>query len=156
MATEIERKFLVASDGWKAAVTHCLDIRQAYLSVTDTNTVRVRLQDGTAFLTIKSAGAGLTRQEFEIAIPFANAEAMLALRTGRIIDKRRHIVPAGLLRWEIDVFAGDLSGLVLAEIELPTETTEFERPDWLGAEVTGDPRYGNSWLATGGLPGTGR
>jgi adenylate cyclase len=156
MATEIERKFLVAGDGWKTAVTHSLDIRQAYLSVTDTNTVRVRLRGGAAFLTIKSAGAGPTRQEFEIAIPFADAEAMLALRTGRIIEKRRHIVPAGLLRWEIDVFAGDLAGLVIAEIELPTETANFERPDWLGAEVTGDPRYGNSWLATAGLPGTGR
>jgi adenylate cyclase len=153
MATEIERKFLVTGDGWKAAVTDRLDIRQAYLSVTDTNTVRVRLRGDAAFLTIKSAGAGPTRQEFEIAIPCADAEAMLALRTGRIIEKRRHIIPAGLLRWEIDVFAGDLAGLVIAEIELPTETADFERPDWLGVEVTGDPRYGNSWLATGGLPG---
>lgn len=156
MATEIERKFLVAGDGWRSSVTDHLDIRQAYLSVTDTNTVRVRLAGRAAFLTIKSAGSGLTRQEFEIAIPFAEAEAMLALRTGRIIEKRRHIAPAGLLRWEIDVFAGDLAGLVIAEIELPTETAEFERPDWLSAEVTGDPRYGNSSLATNGLPDTGR
>lgn len=153
MATEIERKFLVASDGWRSFVTRQLDIRQAYLSVSETNTVRVRLRDREAFLTIKSAGAGPTRQEFELSIPFADATAMLALRTGRIIEKRRHIVPAGLLRWEIDVFAGDLAGLIIAEIELPDETAGFERPGWLGAEVTGDPRYGNSWLATGGLPG---
>lgn len=155
MAIEIERKFLVTGDGWRSSVTHRLDIRQAYLSVTDTSTVRVRLRDSAAFLTIKSAGAGLTRQEFEIAIPFADAEAMLALRTGRVIEKRRHIAPAGSLRWEIDVFAGDLAGLVIAEIELPTEAAEFARPDWLGVEVTGDPRYGNSSLATGGRPGTG-
>lgn len=152
MATEIERKFLVTGDGWRSAVTSHVDIRQAYLAVTDANTVRVRIYGGMAFLTIKSAGAGLSRQEFEFPIPVADAEALLALRRGRVIEKRRHVVPAGALQWEIDVFAGDFAGLVIAEIELPHETADIARPGWLGAEVTGDARYGNAQLATGDAP----
>jgi len=146
MATEIERKFLVAGDGWRSAVTSEFDIRQGYLSVTET-TVRVRIKNGAAFLTIKSAGAGLSRQEFEFPIPSGDAEALLALCKSRIIRKRRHIVPAGTLQWEIDVFGDELAGLIIAEIELPSESTSFERPDWLGPEVTGDARYGNARLA---------
>lgn len=148
MATEIERKFLVTSDGWKPDVVRHRDIRQAYLAVTEQNTVRVRIDGSAAFLTVKSGGAGLSRQEFEYPIPLADAEHLLAVRTGRVIEKRRHIVPAGALNWEIDVFGGDLAGLVIAEIELPSETTEIAKPDWLGAEVTGDARYGNAQLAT--------
>ena len=155
MATEIERKFLVAGDGWRSAVTSHLDIRQAYLAVTDANTVRVRIHGDTAFLTIKSSGSGMSRQEFEFAIPLAEAEGLLAMRRGRVIEKRRHHVPAGALRWEIDVFGGEFDGLIIAEIELPSEDTDFARPDWLGAEVTGDPRYGNAYLATAGAPAGG-
>lgn len=150
MAIEIERRFLVAGDGWKLQATHHLAIRQGYLAVTDNNTVRVRIQGQTAFLTIKSAGSVLSRQEFEFAIPRESAEQLLALRTGRIIEKQRHIVPQGALRWEIDVFAGDLHGLVVAEIELPSEAASFERPGWLGEEITGDSRYGNARLALDG------
>jgi adenylate cyclase len=152
MATEIERKFLVAGDNWRFAVTSHADIRQAYLAVTDANTVRVRMHGGLAYLTVKSAGSAMSRQEFEFQIPAAEAEALLALRRGRIIEKRRHIVPIGTLQWEIDVFAGEFEGLVIAEIELPSEQTNFARPDWLGKEVTGDARYGNAYLATGGMP----
>lgn len=156
MATEIERKFLVNGDGWRAGVQRRCDIRQGYLSVSDVTTVRVRIQDDTAQLTVKSAGAGPSRQEFEYSIPRAEAEALLTMRTGRIIEKRRYIVPAGALRWEIDVFAGELEGLVIAEIELPDVAAGFGRPHWLGEEVTGDIRYGNSWLATGRLETPGR
>ncbi|MCW5694915.1 MAG: CYTH domain-containing protein [Pseudolabrys sp.] len=152
MGLEIERKFLVASDGWRDEVASHSDIRQIYLAVNDRSTVRVRIKDTAAFLTVKSAAPALTRAEFEYPIPVTDAEALLALRTGRLIQKRRHIVPQGALRWEIDVFAGDLDGLVIAEIELPGEDTAFVRPAWLGAEVTEDPRYGNANLATHGLP----
>ena len=153
MGVEIERKFLVASDAWRSEVKRHSDIRQAYLSVNETSSVRVRIDDAAAFLTVKSAGPALRRDEFEYPIPVADAEALLALRTGRLIEKRRHVVPQGALRWEIDVFSGALAGLVIAEIELPDETTPIARPAWLGAEVTGDGRYANASLATLGLPG---
>lgn len=152
MAIEIERKFLVVGDGWRSAVTGHTDIRQAYLSVSDVNTVRVRTHGSTAFLTVKSANSGMTRQEFEFPIPIADAAALFSLRSGRLIEKRRHVVPAGSLQWEIDVFGGELDGLVIAEIELPSEQTNFTRPQWLGDEVTGNARYGNAYLATGDMP----
>ncbi len=152
MGVEIERKFLVASEAWRDEVASHSDIRQAYLAITGSNTVRVRIKDNTAFLTVKSASPAMRRDEFEYPIPLDDAEALLALRTGRLIEKRRHIVPQGALRWEIDVFTGDLAGLVIAEIELPDEATAFARPDWLSEEVTGDPRYANASLATNGAP----
>lgn len=152
MGVEIERKFLVASEAWRDDVTSHNDIRQAYLAVSGNATVRVRIKDKAAFLTIKSASPAMRRDEFEYPIPLDDAEALLALRTGRLIEKRRHIVPQGALRFEIDVFAGDLAGLVIAEIELPDEATTFARPAWLGEEVTGDPRYANARLATNGAP----
>ncbi|MFA6266899.1 MAG: CYTH domain-containing protein [Pseudolabrys sp.] len=150
MAVEIERRFLVTGDGWKAEVARHIDIRQAYLAVTNNSTVRVRIHDGTALLTIKSAASGLSRAEFEFPIPKDSAEQLFALRTGRVIEKRRHIVPQGALRWEIDVFSGELEGLIIAEIELPDETADFGRPSWLGDEVTGDSRYANARLALDG------
>ena len=153
MGVEIERKFLVADETWRREVSAYRDIRQAYLAASDANSVRVRVAGSAAFLTIKSAAPALSRAEFEYSIPVADAEALLARRTGRLIEKRRHIVPHGALRWEIDVFSGDLSGLVVAEIELPSPDTAFDRPAWLGREVTGDPRYANARLATHGLPG---
>ena len=153
MPIEIERKFLIASEAWRTEVASHSGIRQGYLAVTDTAAVRVRIVDAAAFLTIKSAGPAISREEFEYSIPLGDAEALLALRTGRLIEKRRYIVPHGALRWEIDVFSGDLAGLVIAELELPSEGTAFARPAWLGAEVTGDPRYANAGLAAHGLPG---
>jgi adenylate cyclase len=152
MGVEIERKFLVASEAWRDEVASHSDIRQGYLAVTGGNTVRVRIKDDAAFLTVKSAGPAIRRQEFEYPIPLNDAEALLALRCGRLIEKRRHVVPHGALRFEVDVFSGDLAGLVIAEIELPDETTAFARPAWLGEEVTDDPRYANASLATNGAP----
>ena len=111
--------------------------------------VRVRILDGQeAVLTIKSAEAGLDRAEFEFAIPLADAEALFALCGGCCLAKRRHHVPVDSgLCWEVDVFEGRHRGLVLAEVELESADAPFARPDWLGAEVTGDARYYNATLA---------
>lgn len=148
MGKEIERKFLVRGKGWRAAADAGRSIRQAYLA-RGTAQVRVRiLDDRKARLTVKSGKAGLERDEFEYDIPLSDAEAMLALRTGEVIAKRRYRLPAGEgLTWEVDVFGEGQDGLVLAEIELPAKDASFARPDWLGNEVTGDPRYSNAALA---------
>lgn len=149
MATEIERKFLVAGSGWQTQSTAVRRIRQAYLARTEAAVIRVRIiDDAGGVLTIKSATPGTTRAEFEYAIPLADAEDLIEMRTGLVIEKRRHLVPAGDgLTWEIDVFEGAHLGLVIAEIELPDADTAFLRPDWLGVEVTGDRRYYNADLS---------
>ena len=152
MATEREHKFLVTGEGWRGAATGERAIRQGYLASTSLAAIRIRISDGSiAVLTVKSAVAGIERTEYEYEVPLADGEAMLALCIGSIIEKRRHVVPAGHgLTWEVDVFLGDHAGLVLAEIELPEAGTVFERPDWLGREVTGDRRYYNASMALGG------
>lgn len=153
MAVEIERKFLVEDDAWHAAVTGRMRIRQAYLSRNGRASVRIRLiDDNAAMLAIKSAdktgGPALLRSEFEYAVPVDDAMAMLDLRIGLVIDKIRHLIPAGNGRtWEVDVFAGAHEGLVLAEIELESPDETVDLPRWIGREVTGDPRYGNLALA---------
>lgn len=153
MATEIERKFLVEGDAWRPLATRSVAIRQAYLTRFDAMTVRVRVvDDAKAFLTIKSPQLGPVRSEFEYSIPAGDAHALIAARTGLLIEKRRHIVQLGDARFEIDVFEGAHAGLVIAEIELPDASAAFERPAWLGEEVTGDPRYYNAHPATGGVP----
>ncbi|MCJ2180403.1 CYTH domain-containing protein [Novosphingobium album (ex Hu et al. 2023)] len=153
MILEIERKFLVSGDAWRSQVSGARRIRQAYLANGGTTSVRVRVIDGSsAKLTVKGAaradGPALSRPEFEYAIPVADALAMMEMRNGRIVEKTRYLVPAGAGRtWEVDVFTGALEGLVLAEIELERPDEEVALPDWLGREVTGDPRYGNMALA---------
>ena len=153
MAIEIERKFLVRHDGWRADAGPGVRLRQGYLSrVTGADaarsSVRVRTDGVRAFLNIKGATLGIRRQEFEYAIPPADAEAMLAtLCLGAVVDKTRFEVPLGGHVWEIDVFAGDNAGLVVAEIELQDEAEDFLRPDWLGDEVSDDARYYNVCLA---------
>src|SRR6201996_7701324 len=123
MAFEIERKFLVIDDAWRQAVREESFIRQAYLTGHDKASIRVRIRDNrSATLTIKSRGADLKRLELEYEIPVLEAEAMLPLRRGSIIEKRRAIVPVQGHLWEIDTFFGDNIGLVLAEIELKSET----------------------------------
>ncbi len=151
MATEIERKFLVSGTGWQTLVKHSTAIRQAYLSQIGATTIRIRIvDDAEAFLTIKSPQLGPARSEFEYSIPLDDARALITLRTGIAIEKRRHIVQMGDFRWEIDVFEGAHAGLVIAEIELRDAAAAFERPQWLGEEVTGDPRYYNAYLAAHG------
>jgi adenylate cyclase len=152
MPEEIERKFLVKDNGWRAAATHSRHLRQAYLARTEKLIVRVRVTDDVeAEITIKSAKSGLTRQEFQYSIPVPDARALMDLALGQALEKRRHKAPAEPGTWEIDVFEGEHAGLILAEIELPHEDADFTRPDWLGEEVTGDPRYYNAVLA--GLSG---
>jgi len=147
MGREIERKFLVRSAEWSREATSARPLRQGYLAIDDGNTVRVRTDGQRAWLTIKGRGEGITRPEFEYEIPVADAAALLALCRGRLVEKTRHLVPVGALCWEIDEFAGDNAGLVVAEIELPAEDTPFLQPAWLGEEVTADPRYLNANLA---------
>ena len=147
MAREIERKFLLLDARWRGAVTHTIVMRQGYLGQFERCSVRVRLEDGEARLNIKSATLGIEREEFEYAIPSADAEAMLARLCGpRQLDKRRHLVPFGAHLWEIDEFSGANAGLIVAEIELAAADEHFERPPWLGAEVSDDPRYYNVCL----------
>ena len=143
---EIERKFLVAGD-FRSEVSGASHIIQGFLSSAPGRTVRVRLRDDRGFLTVKGPAKGLTRFEWEKEIPGAEAELLLRLCEPGVIDKTRYLVPApdGHV-WEVDEFHGDNEGLVVAEVELGAEDEAFERPAWLGEEVTGDRRYYNSSL----------
>ena len=148
MSLEIERKFLVLSDAWRNSAIHHTRIRQAYLHSSAKVSVRVRIKDdGSATLTLKSRSSKLRRREFEYPIPTSDAEELVSLSGGRIVEKVRHIVPCGNLNWEIDVFSGNNLGLVTAEVELPDENHQFELPPWIGSEVTGQDRYYNGTLA---------
>jgi adenylate cyclase len=149
MALEIERKFRVSHDGWKPHVASTRRLRQAYLSKTGRLSIRVRIDGGTdGTLTIKAARSGLERHEYEYTIPVADAEELMLQREGSIISKVRHIVPIDGLNWEIDVFDGENAGLIIAEIELDRADRAFDRPEWLGEEVTGDRRFYNADLAS--------
>jgi adenylate cyclase len=148
MPKEIERKFLVTGRGWRKHADGGKKIRQAYLAHTRDVSVRVRtIGKNKAFLTIKSAKAELSRDEYEYEIPVNDARKLMKLRTGRLIVKRRYIVEVNRARFEVDVFARKLKGLVIAEIELASRHTLFKQPDWLGKEITGKKRYYNSQLA---------
>lgn len=147
MAQEIERKFLVAGASWKDGATGTL-IRQGYLSSVKERTVRVRVAGGKAFLTIKGVNRGVTRTEFEYPIPIDEAAAMLdALCERPLIEKTRWVVPFKGFTWEVDEFHGENTGLVVAEVELPTAETTPALPPWVREEVTSDPRYFNANLA---------
>jgi adenylate cyclase len=149
MAYEIERKFLVRGESWRASCGKATAIRQAYLARSGSVSIRVRVRDNLgATLTIKSHAAEIRRLEFEYEIPLADATALLDLREGGIVEKLRYKLPHDSLVWEIDVFQGENEGLVIAEIELPHEAEVFENPDWLGREVTSDSRYSNASLAS--------
>ncbi len=144
MAIEIERKFLLKDDSWRALADAGTHFMQGYLVGSKHASVRVRIEGEHARLNIKSATLGMRRQEFEYAIPLADAQAMLnELCEQPLIDKVRYLVNYANHQWEVDVFAGDNAGLIVAEIELQHEAESFERPLWLGAEVTDDPRYYN-------------
>ena len=146
MAKEIERKFLVKGDAWRA-LAKGTTYRQGYLNSAKERTVRVRTAEDKAFLTIKGLTLGATRAEYEYAIPFDEGKAMLdALAEKPLIEKKRYKIPSGDLTWEIDEFLGENAGLIVAEVELTSEDQAFDRPAWLGDEVTGDPRYYNANL----------
>ena len=147
MATEIERKFLVNSDLWRESADSGTRFRQGYLIGAEKASVRVRIEGDKANLNIKSATLGVRRQEYEYAIPLPEAEELLdTLCEQPQIEKTRYHVPVGDHTWEIDVFAGDNAGLVVAEVELEDEAEPFERPEWLGKEVSDDTRYYNVCL----------
>ncbi len=143
MAKEIERKYLVTGTEYRAEASARYRIIQAYLSRRPESTVRVRIKDDTAFLTVKGKNHGAVRDEWEYQIPLADAEAMISrCAEGMVIEKTRYRVG----RWEIDEFHGSLEGLTVAEIELTDAGERFDIPSYIGREVTGDPRYYNSML----------
>ncbi len=145
MAIEIERKFLVHGDTWRDAPA--VYYSQGYLSRAKERTVRVRIAGEDAFLTIKGISMGATRAEFEYPIPVWDARELLALCEQPLIEKYRRKIPCEGFVWEVDEFLGENSGLVVAEIELPAEDAVFNKPAWVGVEVTSDTRYYNSNLA---------
>ena len=146
MAKEIERKFLVKNQSYKEAAASHSTIRQGYLCREPDRTVRIRICDDRAMLTVKGRNRGCVRDEWEYPIPVNDAIDMLALCPGTVITKTRWIVMHDNKRWEIDEFADTLAGLVIAEIELPDAEAVFTRPEFIGQEVTGDPKYYNSNL----------
>lgn len=144
MAKEIERKFLV-KDSWQPQSAG-IKIAQGYLSTVPERTVRVRIKGNRGYLTIKGKNQGISRAEFEYEIPVQDAEELLQMAEQPILVKTRYLEKQGDFTWEVDVFAGENQGLVVAEIELPAEDAEFSRPAWLGEEVSGDVRYYNANL----------
>ena len=148
MAQEIERKFLVKNDRFKNEAVRATRIVQGYLSSAPERTVRVRIRGDKGFLTVKGIGneTGASRFEWEIEIPKEDAEKLLRICEPGIIDKTRYLVKIGEHVFEVDEFYGENEGLVLAEVELKAENEAFEKPAWLGEEVTGDVRYYNSML----------
>ena len=146
MGREIERKFLVTSDAWRAGAKG-VRIRQGYLSLDPERTVRVRLAGEKAWITVKGLSRGPVRDEFEYPIPAADAVAMLDGLCRASLEKTRHKVRFGGHTWEVDVFHGRHDGLVMAEIEMAAEGATISMPPWVGKEVTDDPRYYNSNLA---------
>jgi CYTH domain-containing protein len=146
VGTEIERKFLVTDDTWRRQATST-SFRQGYLSTVKERTVRVRAAGDEGTLTIKGITVGASRTEFEYPIPVEDAHVMLdELCEQPIIEKTRHVVDVDGTTWEIDEFAGVNEGLVVAEVELDSPDEQFTSPDWLGDEVTDDPRYFNANL----------
>ena len=146
MGTEIERKFLMKDDSWRS-LAKGTKYRQGYLNSTKERVVRVRTIDDKGFLTIKGITTGATRVEYEYEIPDAEATAMLdELCEKPLIEKNRYKIALGGFTWEVDEFFGENQGLIVAEVELESEDQQFEKPDWIGEEVTGDPKYFNSNL----------
>lgn len=145
---EIERKFLVKSPEFKDQATGCSHFVQGYITSPPAKTVRVRIADDKAYLTIKGSGSasGMSRFEWEMEIPGKDALALLGICEGGVIEKDRYFVPFAGHTFEVDEFFGDNEGLVMAEVELSSEDEAFEKPEWLGQEVTGDSRYYNSSL----------
>ena len=144
MGREIERKFLVKGEGWREAATRRTRMRQGYLSDGMSRSIRIRLEGDRAAINIKSSRDGIQRLEFEYPVPVEDAVAMLdhvALKP--LIEKTRYEVPVGEHLWEVDVFEGDNSGLIVAEVELGAVDEVFERPEWAGEEVSHDHRYYN-------------
>jgi adenylate cyclase len=148
MGKEIERKFLLSDSTWRDQVVESRRMRQGYLVSDEHSSVRLRVVGEQAHLNIKSGTLGVSRLEYEYPLPLQDAEEMLdRLCSGPLVEKIRHIVPGDGVEWEIDEFLGENAGLVVAEVELEDESQQFNRPEWLGKEVSMDPRYYNSCLS---------
>lgn len=148
MAIEVEHKFLLANDNWRALTSDSVAYRQGYLSSEANSSIRIRISDTQAWLNIKSATIGNQRHEYEYAIPLSDANEMLdTLCRKPLIEKVRHFVKYDKHLWEIDEFKGANEGLIIAEVELSSTQETFSRPDWLGQEVTYDLRYYNNNLS---------
>lgn len=151
MAKEIERKFLVVNDSYKALSYRHISIQQGYIYTDKRAVIRVRIRDTDAFLTIKGENRGAERDEWEYKIPLSDAKEMLAkLSTGAIVAKTRYLIDFGGFKWEVDEFDSPVNGLIVAEIELPSSDTAFSLPPFIGKEITGDPAYYNSSIAAAG------
>ncbi len=146
MALEIERKFLVINSLFKELAYRCEEIRQGYLNRLPERTVRVRTLDDNGFLTVKGKNKGAVRHEFEYDIPFEDACSMLKMCEPPLVEKSRYLVDYEGLTWEVDEYHGSREGLIVAEVELPSEDFEYKKPPFAGKEVTGDPSYYNSNL----------
>lgn len=146
---EIERKFLVKNTDFKNWATAKKNIAQGYLNTNPERTVRVRISNDKGFITVKGKGneTGMTRFEWEKEIPVAEAKSLLLLCEKGVIEKTRFEIPVGNHLFEVDEFYGENEGLIVAEIELSSETETFEKPDWLDAEVTNDEKYYNAYLS---------
>ncbi len=142
MGKEIERKYLVDLDKWAWKGTP-VEIKQAYLSIENGKIIRIRTSGEKAYLTIKGKLQGITRDEFEYPVPYADALQLMNFSVSFPVEKTRYILPSGDIKWEIDVFHGLNDGLVVAEVELTSEDQEFEKPDWILEEVSHDERYFN-------------
>jgi CYTH domain-containing protein len=140
MHLEIERKFLIAHDGWKLSCTRSIHIRDGLIAAKNGRKVRVRIADDKATLAVKGKERGFARAEYEYDIPVWDAEEMLRMCDG-LAEKIRHIVPYAGSIWEVDVYEGILSGIVIAEVELSKEGQVFHLPDWIGKEITDNPNY---------------
>lgn len=148
MMVEIERKFLVINDSFKNEIRNKIRITQRYLSSNPERSVRIRIKGNEAYITIKGLGdnSGISRFEWEKEISVTDANDLFTLCEQGVIDKTRYIIKNGQHIFEVDEFYGENEGLIIAEIELSTEKESFDRPDWLGDEVTGDVKYFNSML----------
>ena len=146
MGIEIEHKYLVKDDSYKRLSDNNSTIRQGFLSRNPERTVRVRVRDDQGFITIKGKGDGAAHPEFEYEIPLDDAVRLMSLCEPPVIEKTRYIVMHDGNRWEVDVFHGSLEGLVIAELEVPSEDYRFSLPPFVGREVTGNPKYYNSQL----------
>jgi CYTH domain-containing protein len=147
MALEIERRFLVSSDAWRAGVDRSTRITQGYLAITEYSVIRVRVRDDKAYVTIKSRDAGVAREEFEYSIPMDDARSLLDLCGHRVLEKIRHEITHGGYCWEVDEYVAPFEDLVIAEVELQSEADDPPRPAWIGEEITHDGSFSNSALA---------
>ena len=148
MAVEIERKFLIHQHIWQQMIPQeTIHIKQAYLTNDCKCTLRVRIANEKSFITIKGKTKNISRDEFEYEIPLDDARQLFALSVSSIIEKYRHIIVIDNKKWEVDEFLGNNKGLFVAEIELTSEDESFQKPSWIGKEVTNDHRYRNSYLA---------